>query len=119
MPAANPLHYLEIVTTEVDAVCAVHEATGSGSFGPPVAELGGARVCQMADGTRLGVRAPLHAQELPLQRAYRLVADLAAAVSACADQGAVIALPALEIPGQGRIAICQLGGIELGFWELP
>lgn len=119
MSEINDVYYLEIVSTEVDAVVEVHERLHGWRFSPPQPLLGNARVASLADGSRVAVRAPMHAQELPLVRPYRQVANLEAAVEACVANGAVAALPAMEIPGQGRIAICQLGGVELAFWQVP
>lgn len=118
MSEINGLYYLEIVSTEVDAVVEVHERLHGWRFSPPQPLLGNARVAMLADGSRVAVRAPMHAQELPLVRAYRRVADLKTAVAGCVAEGAVAALPEMQIPGQGRIAICQLGGVELAFWQV-
>ena len=55
--------------------------------------------------------------EAPVVRPYLLVDDIEAAVKAAADAGAEIAMPAMEIPGQGRFAIYLLGGIDHGLWQ--
>ena len=55
--------------------------------------------------------------ETPIVRPYILVEDIAAAVKVADEAGAVIALPPMEIPGQGMFAIYILGGIEHGLWQ--
>ena len=111
------LHYLEIVTPEVDAVCAAHAAAGGLTFSAPVPELGNARTAPLPSGALLGVRAPMHEQEEPVTRPYFLVEDIAAAVEAAVAAGAELALPPTEIPGRGRCAIYFLGGAQHGLWQ--
>jgi hypothetical protein len=53
------IYYLEIVTKEVDAVCAVYAAANGVQFGKPDADLGNARTAPMPGGGLMGVRAPL------------------------------------------------------------
>lgn len=112
------LHYLEIVTADVDGVCAAYAAAAGASFGGPVAALGQARTAPLPDGATLGVRAPMHEAEEPAIRPYWLVADLAAAVAAAEAAGAHVILPAMEIPGHGTIAICMQGGGQHGYWQI-
>ncbi|MCB1641701.1 MAG: hypothetical protein KDI37_08220 [Xanthomonadales bacterium] len=71
MSKINDVYYLEIVSTEVDAVVAMHERLHGWQFSPPQPLLGNARVASQADGSRVAVRAPMHAQELTLVRPYR------------------------------------------------
>ena len=112
------VHYLEIVTPDVEAVCA-HYATLHGvAFGDPVAMLGGARTGSLADGGSVGVRAPMHDAESPVVRPYTLVDDIEAAVAAAGDAGAQVALPPMPLPGHGTCAIVILGGIECGLWQV-
>lgn len=47
-------NYLEIVTREVDAVCATYEAGNSARFWAPVAELDNAQAAEMPDGRFVG-----------------------------------------------------------------
>ena len=54
------VHYLEIVTKDVDAVCATYAQLHGVSFSDPDAGLGGARTAALSDGGMLGVRAPMH-----------------------------------------------------------
>jgi predicted enzyme related to lactoylglutathione lyase len=112
------LHYLEIVTPDVAATCETLAEVHGVSFGDAVAELGGARTAELAGGGRIGVRAPMHGGDGPVVRPYVLVDDIAAAVRSAEAAGAQIALPPMEIPGQGTIAIYVLGGIEHGLWQM-
>ena len=62
------VYYLEIVTPEVDAVCAVYAAANGLQFGAPDSALGYARTASMAGGGLVGVRAPLRESEVPVVR---------------------------------------------------
>lgn len=112
------IHYLEIVTQDVEAACEVYSAIHGVTFGEAVQALGGARTAEMANGGMIGVRAPMHADENSVTRAYMLVEDIEAAVDAAAKAGAQIAVPAMEIPGYGTCAIYFQDGIEAGLWQL-
>lgn len=112
------IHYLEIVTPDVDATCASCEQLHGASFGDPRPELGGARTADLPGGGTVGVRAPMHEAEEPVVRPYWLVPDIAAATEAAAEAGAQIAHPPLEIPGFGTFAIFIQGGIHHGLWQV-
>ena len=112
------VHYLEIVTKDVDAVCAAYAAAHKVQFGKPVAGLGNARTATLADGGIVGVRAPLRETEAPVVRPYWLVDDIKAAVAAVVQAGGQIAVPPMEIPGRGTFAIYVLGGNDHGLWQL-
>jgi predicted enzyme related to lactoylglutathione lyase len=112
------VHYLEIVTREVDAVCAAYASALSVRFGEPVAALGGARTAALAGDGLVGVRAPLRATENPVVRPYWLVTDIDAALAAIVKAGGTIALPPMEIPGHGKCAIYLQGGNDHGLWQL-
>ena len=112
------VHYLEIVTSDVDAVCSAYAAAGGLQFGEPEAGLGHARTASMPGGGMLGVRAPMHETEEPVVRPYWLVDNLEAALAAAVEVGAEVAHPALEIPGRGRFAIYVQGGVHHGLWQL-
>lgn len=112
------VHYLEIVTADVDASCKLYSATSGETFAEADQSLGGARVAQMKDGGKLGIRAPMHDGEKPVMRAYMLVEDIEAAVAAVTESGAEMMVPPMEIPGHGKCAIYIQGGIEAGFWQL-
>ena len=62
------IHYLEIVTREVDAVCAAYAAANGVEFGKPDSGLGNARTAEMPGGGLAGVRAPLRETEAPVVR---------------------------------------------------
>lgn len=112
------VQYLEIVTPLVKETCeALAEAHGV-VFGEPIAEFGNARTAALAGGGRIGVRAPMRDTEAPIVRPYILVDDIEAAVQAAEMAGAEVAIPPMEIPGQGRFSIYILGGIEHGLWQL-
>lgn len=112
------VQYLEIVTPDVDATCEALAELHGASFGKPVPELGKARTATLAGGGKIGVRAPLRADEKPVVRPYLLVEDIEAAVESARSAGAQIAHPPLKIPGQGTFAIYLQGGIEHGLWQL-
>ena len=109
--------YLEIVTPDVDGVCATYEAAYSVSFGAPVPSLGNARTTRLPDGGQVGIRAPLRDTESPVVRPYALVDNIESAIENAHRAGAVIALPPMELPGYGVCAIYLQGGIEHGVWQ--
>jgi predicted enzyme related to lactoylglutathione lyase len=112
------IHYLEIVTKEVDAVCAAYTVANGVQFGEPDAGLGNARTAALPGGGMVGVRAPMHESEEPVVRPYWLVDDIQAAVAAAVEVGGEIAHPPMEIPGHGTFAIYIQGGIHHGLWQL-
>ena len=112
------IHYLEVVTPEVEATCATYERLHAVRFGPPEPGLGNARTAELAGGGMLGVRAPMHESELPVVRPYFLVKDINAEVAAVVETGGEIAHPPMEIPGMGQFAIYIQGGIHQGLWQL-
>lgn len=114
---AVQIEYLEIVTPDVDRTCQLVESLRGVRFGKPDAGLGNARTAELSGGGRIGVRAPLRADEQPVVRPYVLVEDIEAAVRAAQAAGGQIAHPPLEIPGHGTFAIYFLGGIEHGLWQ--
>ena len=118
--AMSPMrvHYLEIVTPDVDATCTGLAAMHGVTFSDPVPELGFARTAERPDGALLGVRAPMRETEEPVVRPYVLVEDIEAAVKAAVEHGGEVALPPMEIPGKGRFAIYLQGGIQHGLWQL-
>ncbi len=111
------VHYLEIVTKDVDAACEIYSGIHGVTFGDADQSLGGARTAEMVGGGLMGIRAPMHDGERPVTRAYMLVDDIKASVAAAEKLGAVIALPFLEIPGHGTCAIYFQDGIEAGLWQ--
>lgn len=112
------IQYLEIVTQDVDAVCAAYSKLHSVEFGGPDARLGNARTARLEGGGLVGVRAPLRETEAPVVRPYWLVQDLEAAVAEVVEAGGEIAVPPMELPGHGTCAIYLLGGNDHGLWQL-
>jgi uncharacterized protein len=111
------IQYLEIVTPDVDALCAHYSKVHGVTFSDPDPNLGGARTAKLIGGGMLGIRGPLRDDETPVVRPYVLVDNIAASVTAAADAGAGIALPPMELPGHGTCAIVFQGGIECGLWQ--
>ena len=112
------IHYLEIVTQDVDASVALYSKIHGVSFGVADENLGGARTAKLANGGTLGIRAPMRDTETPVVRPYFLVHDIVKAVGAPAQSGAEIAMQPTEIPGSGKFAILIQGGIESGLWQV-
>ena len=112
------VRYLEIVTKEVDAVCAAYAAATGVQFGGPDIGLGNARTAALSGGGLLGVRAPMHESEAPVVRPYWLVDNIKAALAAAVEAGGEIAHPPMGIPGHGTFAIYIHGGIHHGLWKL-
>lgn len=110
------VHYLEIVTQDVDGVCRAYAGQGA-VFGTPVAALGYARTASLADGSLLGVRGSLRDTEAPVVRPYWRVQDLDVAVAAVEHSGGTIAVSPTPIPGYGRFAIYLQGGNDHGLWQ--
>ncbi len=112
------IHYLEIVASDVDAVCRAYEAVYGVSFDAPEASLGGARTAGLPDGGIVGVRGTLHETEEPVIRPYWLVDDIEAALARVVGEGGKVAHPPLEIQGRGTFAIYIQGSVHHGLWQL-
>ncbi|ANM32001.1 hydroxylase [Acidobacteria bacterium Mor1] len=112
------IQYLEIVSPDAEAVCASYEQMLGLQFSEPIAAFGNARVADLPTGGKFGVRAPLRDDEGPVVRPYFLVEDIEASVAQAAEAGAQIAMPPMDMPGQGKFAVFIHGGIEQGFWQL-
>ena len=115
----HAVHYLEIVTPDVEAACRLYGKAYGWRFQAAGPELGNSFVAILPGGSLCGIRAPMHVQEKPIVRTYLRVADIEAAVREAAQLGAKIALEPMEIPGHGTIAIYLYGGIEQGLWQVP
>ena len=115
--ASIEIAYLEIVTPDVDAHCATLTKIHGVTFGDPIPALGNARVAKMKGNGRISVRAPMRESEDPVVRPYLFVDDIEAAVKAAREAGAEIAMPPMELPGQGTFAIYIQGGIQHGLWQ--
>lgn len=112
------IQYLEIVTKDVEAVCAAYAAAHDVVFGEADARLGHARTAALAGGGLVGVRAPLRPDEAPVVRPYWLVRDITAAVAAVEAAGGTVAVPPMPLPGHGTCAIYFQGGNEHGLWQV-
>src|SRR5580658_1827379 len=112
------VHYLEIVASDVDAVCAAYEAAHGIKFGSADPLLGGAWTAPLPNGCSVGVRGPLRDTERPVVRPYWLVDDIAAALDAALRQGAWVEHRPMEIPGKGTLAIYIQGGVDHALWQL-
>lgn len=112
------VHYLQIVTPDVDRVCASYSLIHNVQFGPPVPQLGNARTAPLVGGGLIGVRSPLRETEAPVVRPYWLVPDIEQAVRDVFQAGGVIAVPVMDIPGFGRFAIYLQGGNDHGLWQV-
>ncbi|HEY5925563.1 MAG TPA: hypothetical protein VIV11_27950 [Kofleriaceae bacterium] len=115
----HTVHYLEIVTPDVDAIRRLYEHVHGWHFQSPVPELGNAIVAELPDGSRCGIRAPLRDTETPIMRTYLRVTDLDRAVKRAQELGATIAIDRMELGSYGTIALYIMGGIEQGLWQLP
>lgn len=113
------VHYLEIITPDVEAARRLYSEAYGWQFQAMVPELGNAYVATLPGGSLCGIRAPMHEQELPIVRTYLRVTDIAAATARAAELGAMVALEPTELPGHGTIAIYIHGGIEQGLWQVP
>ena len=118
MSETNQVHYLEIVTTNINQICDSYSQTLGVSFSDAIPELGSARTANLSSGTTLGVRAPMHDAEEPVTRPYYLVPDIVKAVELASNSGAEIAVPPMEIPGHGQCAVLMFGSIQSGLWQL-
>lgn len=110
-------HYVEIVSNTVDNQCKALEHVHGLSFGPEVQDLGQAKVAKTANGTMIGVRAPLAEHEQPIVRVYFAVNDITEAIRAAETAGAMIAYPPTKQGETGTWAIYILDGIQYGLWQ--
>ena len=111
------IRYLEIVSKDVDREIAILEVQKGIRFGDPVAALGGARTATLSEGSRIGVRAPMHDAEEAVARPYFLTDTLQETVDAAIANGAELAVPPMELPGQGTIALYFVDGVQYGLWQ--
>ena len=112
------IHFLEIVTKDVDKHVGVLSTTLGVSFNGPVAEFGNAMVAVAPGGGRVSIRAPMHDEEAPTIRPYMLTNDIEAAVKSAEEAGAMIAMAPTHVPGQGTFAIYFVDDAQLGLWQV-
>lgn len=113
----STVHYLEIVTNELEATCAFYGSLWDLSFGDAVADLGQARTAKRPDGTLVGIRKPLAEHDAPIVRSYVAVKDIKNATQAAEAQGAVVAYAPTEQGEYGTFAIVILDGVQHGLWQ--
>src|SRR5262245_2942214 len=111
------VHYLEIVSDDVDTLTALYQRMHGVSFGPPDPNLGQAHVATRGDGTLVGIRKPLAAHEQPIVRTYIAVEDIQQAVKKAEDSGATIAYPPTRQGHRGTFAIVIQGDVQHGLWQ--
>ena len=111
------IHYLEIVSNDVDALCATYEQVHGLDFGSEDPDLGQARVAVRPDGSLLGVRKPLAEHEQPTMRTYLEVDDIEKAVKKAQEGGAMIAYPPTKQGKSGTWAIFIQGEVQHGLWQ--
>jgi predicted enzyme related to lactoylglutathione lyase len=111
------VHYLEIVSDDMDAVIALYQGIHGLSFAPPDPDLGHARVATRADGTLVGVRKPLAAHEEPIIRTYLAVEDIHQAAKNAEDAGALVVYPPTRQGQRGTFAIVMQRGLQHGLWQ--
>ena len=81
------IHYLEIVTPEVDEACMNYAKLHNVTFTDADPFLGGARTAELSNGGKIGIRGPMRDDELPVVRHYLLVDAIQATVDAAATSG--------------------------------
>jgi predicted enzyme related to lactoylglutathione lyase len=108
------VHYLEIVSNDVDTLTGLYQRMHGLSFGPPDPDLGQARVAIRSDGTLVGIRTPLAAHEQPIMRSYLAVEDIQQAVKKAEEHGATVAYPPTQQGQRGSFAIVIQGDVQHG-----
>ena len=111
------VHYLEIVSNDVDTLIGLFQRMLGLSFGPPDPDLGQARVATGADGTLVGIREPMAAHEQPIMRSYLAVEDMRQAVKQAEEHGAAVAYPPTRQGQRGTFAIVIQGDLQHGLWQ--
>ena len=111
------VHYIEIVTNDVDGMLKLYGQSHGLSFGPADADLGHARVASRSDGTLVGVREPLASHETPTMRTYLAVDDIYEAVKCAEDVGATVAYPPTRQGSAGMFAIVIHDDVQHGLWQ--
>lgn len=111
------IHYVEIVSDDMDTLAALYERVHGLSFGAPDPDLGQARVATRADGSLVGIRKPLAAHEQPIVRNYLEVEDIQQAVKKAEENGAFTAYPPTRQGQRGVFAIVIQGNVQHGLWQ--
>jgi uncharacterized protein len=111
------VHYLEIVSNDVDTLAGLYERMHGLSFGSPDPDLGQARVATRSDGSLIGIRKPLAAHEQPIMRIYVAVENIEEAAKKAADHGAMVAYGPTKQGARGTFAILIQGDVQHGLWQ--
>ncbi len=111
------IHYLEIVSDDVDGLTELYQGVHGLSFGAPDPDLGHARVATRPDGSLIGIRKPLSAHERPIMRTYLAVDDIQRGVKIAEEHGATIAYPPTRQGQRGTFAIVIQGDVQHGLWQ--
>lgn len=111
------IHYIEIVTNDLDAVCASYERVHGLTFSAPDPDMGQARLARLADGSLIGLRKPLAEHEQPILRTYLEVADIEEAAKTAEASGAMVAYPPTRQGSHGVFAIIIQGDVQHGLWQ--
>src|SRR5258708_38185808 len=111
------VHFLEIVSNDVDRLTGLSQLMLGVSFGPPDPDLGQARIATQADGAVIGIRKPLAAHEQPIMRTYLAVEDIQQAGKAAEESRAMIAYPPTHQGNQGTCASTSQGDGERRLWQ--
>lgn len=111
------VHYVEIVSNDVDTLTGLYQRMLGLSFGSPDPDLGQARVATHVDGTLVGIRKPLAAHEQPIMRSYLAVEDIEQAVKKAEEHGATVAYPPTRQGQRGTFAIVIQGDVQHGLWQ--
>ncbi|MBL8622877.1 MAG: hypothetical protein JNK64_16290 [Myxococcales bacterium] len=112
-----PVQYLEIVSPDGEQLVGLYHRVHGLEFGSPDPDLGHARVATCADGSLVGIRAPLAAHEQPIVRVYQAVDDIHQAAAQAEAAGAMVAYPPTRQGQRGTFAILIHGGVQLGLWQ--
>lgn len=111
------VHYLEIVSNDVDTLTGLYERVHGLSLSAPGPDLGRARVARQAGGSLVGIRKPLAVHEQPVMRTYLAAEDIQQAIRDAEKSDATIAYPPTRQGTQGTFAIVIQGGVEHGLWQ--
>ena len=111
------VHYLEIVSDDVELLVDLYQRVHGLSFGPPDPDLGEARTATDSDGVLVGIRKPLAAHEQPIVRTYLEVEDIQQAAKEAEESGATVAYPPTRQGDHGTFAIVIQGEVEHGLWK--
>ena len=112
--STTTIHYLEIVSNDVDTLCETYERVHALSFGPEDPDAGQARVAVRPDGGLVGIRRPLAEHEQPTMRTYLEVVDIQKAVEEAERAGAIIAYPPTLHGELGTFAVFIQGDVQHG-----